>query len=278
MKNIDYIRDDIREFSKGNEYLSYREVDELQNVLYEDETILNITTGGLDGYKGLFLLTDDRALFIYYNEINQSKVLEVAYEKLEYLHVKQVNYYVTMELFFAGTKIEITDLPPDDADSFKQDLAFHIDFYENVRKNGAPQKKKFGFLRFLLFIGIAVLTGYIVGPQFHVVEVYDEVIPDALPREEAEETFQLEFTDMEMQKDRYETKVIGTIKNNSEQEYRYISVDVQFYDKDGTIVDSEIRSIFDLKPGKSWNLDVYTISDYAETFEIVSVYVEKVNE
>ncbi|HZH61108.1 MAG TPA: PH domain-containing protein, partial [Metabacillus sp.] len=110
MKNIDYIRDDIREFSKGNEYLSYREVDELQNVLYEDETILNITTGGLDGYKGLFLLTDDRALFIYYNEINQSKVLEVAYEKLEYLHVKQVNYYVTMELFFAGTKIEITDL------------------------------------------------------------------------------------------------------------------------------------------------------------------------
>lgn len=274
MKNIDYIREEIREFSKVNEFLSYREVDELQNVLYEDETILNITTGGIDRYKGLFLLTDDRALFIYHNEINQSKVLEVAYEKLEYIHVKQVNHYVTMEIFFSGTKIEISELPPDDADSFKQDLTFQIDFYDNMKKSGQPQKKKFGFQRFLLFIVIAMLTGYFVGPQFHVVEVYDEALTDALPIEEAQESYQLEFTEMEINKGDYETTVRGIIKNSSDKEYRYISVDIQFYDKKGSIVDSQIQSIYDLKPGKSWNLDTYTISEYADTFEIVGVYVE----
>ncbi len=274
LKNIDYIREEIREFSKANEFLSYREVDELQNVLYEDETILNITTGGIDRYKGLFLLTDDRALFIYHNEINQPKVLEVPYEKLEYIHMKQGNYYVSMELFFAGTKIEISDLPPDDADSFKQDLTFQVDFYDKMKKNGVPQKKKFGLLRVLLFIGIAVLTGYLVGPQFHVVEVYDEVLTDALPIEEAEESYQLEFTEMEINKDEYETTVRGIIKNLSDKEYRYISVDIQFYDKKGSIVDSQIQSIYDLKPGKSWNLDSYTISEYADTFEVVGVYAE----
>ncbi|WP_216772666.1 FxLYD domain-containing protein [Metabacillus halosaccharovorans] len=274
MKNIDYIREEIREFSKANEFLSYREVDELQNVLYEDETILNITTGGIDRYKGLFLLTDDRALFIYHNEINQPKVLEVLYEKLEYIHMKQVNYYVSMELFFAGTKIEISDLPPDDADSFKQDLTFHVDFYDKMKKNGVPQKKKFGLLRLLLFIGIAVLTGYLVGPQFHVVEVYDEVLTDALPIEEAEESYQLEFTEMEINEDEYETTVRGIIKNLSDKEYRYISVDIQYYDKKGSIVDSQIQSIYDLKPGKSWNLDSYTISEYADAFEVVGVYAE----
>jgi len=274
LKNIDYIREEIREFSKANEFLSYREVDELQNVLYEDETILNITTGGIDRYKGLFLLTDDRALFIYHNEINQPKVLEVPYEKLEYIHMKQGNYYVSMELFFAGTKIEISDLPPDDADSFKQDLTFQVDFYDKMMKNGIPQKKKFGLLRLLLFIGIAVLTGYLVGPQFHVVEVYDEVLTDALPIEEAEESYQLEFTEMEINKDEYETTVRGIIKNLSDKEYRYISVDIQFYDKKGSIVDSQIQSIYDLKPGKSWNLDSYTISEYADTFEVVGVYAE----
>ncbi|MCV9885378.1 FxLYD domain-containing protein [Metabacillus halosaccharovorans] len=274
MKNIDYIREEIREFSKANEFLSYREVDELQNVLYEDETILNITTGGIDRYKGLFLLTDDRALFIYHNEINQPKVLEVPYEKLEYIHMKQGNYYVSMELFFAGTKIEISDLPPDDADSFKQDLTFQVDFYDKMMKNGIPQKKKFRLLRLLLFIGIAVLTGYLVGPQFHVVEVYDEVLTDALPIEEAEESYQLEFTEMEINKDEYETTVRGIIKNLSDKEYRYISVDIQFYDKKGSIVDSQIQSIYDLKPGKSWNLDSYTISEYADTFEVVGVYAE----
>ncbi|MBU7591535.1 hypothetical protein FVO58_03060 [Metabacillus halosaccharovorans] len=274
LKNIDYIREEIREFSKANEFLSYREVDELQNVLYEDETILNITTGGIDRYKGLFLLTDDRALFIYHNEINQPKVLEVLYEKLEYIHMKQVNYYVSMELFFAGTKIEISDLPPDDADSFKQDLTFHVDFYDKMKKNGVPQKKKFGLLRLLLFIGIAVLTGYLVGPQFHVVEVYDEVLTDALPIEEAEESYQLEFTEMEINEDEYETTVRGIIKNLSDKEYRYISVDIQYYDKKGSIVDSQIQSIYDLKPGKSWNLDSYTISEYADAFEVVGVYAE----
>ncbi|WP_226529617.1 FxLYD domain-containing protein [Metabacillus niabensis] len=274
MKNIDYIREEIREFSKANEFLSYREVDELQNVLYEDETILNITTGGIERYKGLFLLTDDRALFIYHNEMNQPKVLEVPYEKLEYIHMKQGNYYVSMELFFAGTKIEISDLPPDDADSFKQDLTFQVDFYDKIKKKGAPQKKKVGLLRLLLFIGIAVLTGYLVGPQFHVVEVYDEVLTDALSIEEAVESYQLEFTEMEINKDEYETTVRGIINNLSDKEYRYISVDIQFYDKKGSIVDSQIQSIYDLKPGKSWNLDSYSISEYADTFEVVGVYAE----
>ncbi len=274
LKNIDYIREEIREFSKANEFLSYREVDELQNVLYEDETILNITTGGIERYKGLFLLTDDRALFIYHNEMNQPKVLEVPYEKLEYIHMKQGNYYVSMELFFAGTKIEISDLPPDDADSFKQDLTFQVDFYDKIKKKGAPQKKKVGLLRLLLFIGIAVLTGYLVGPQFHVVEVYDEVLTDALSIEEAVESYQLEFTEMEINKDEYETTVRGIINNLSDKEYRYISVDIQFYDKKGSIVDSQIQSIYDLKPGKSWNLDSYSISEYADTFEVVGVYAE----
>ena len=274
MKNIEYIREEIKEFSKANEFLSYREVEELQNVLSEDETILNITTGGIDGYKGLFLLTDDRALFIYHNEINQLKVLEISFEKLEYLHVTQVKHYVTIELFFAGTKIEITDLPPDDTYSFKQDLTFQIDFYENMKQKGIPQKKKFGFLRILLFIGIAVLTGYLVGPQFHVVEVYDEVLTDALPIDEAQQSYQLDFTEMEIHQDEYETTVNGIIKNLSDEEYRYISVDIQFYDNNGSVVDSQIESIYDLKPGKSWNVDVYTISEYADAFEIVGVYAE----
>jgi hypothetical protein len=120
-----------------------------------------------------------------------------------------------------------------------------------------------------------VLTGYLVGPQFNVVEVYDEVITDSLTKEEGEEKYQLEFSNMEMEKGDYDTTVKGKIKNNSEKEYRYISVDIQYYNKKGAIVDSQITSAFDLKPGMSWDLNSSSISEYAESFEIVSVYVEE---
>ncbi|WP_338787099.1 FxLYD domain-containing protein [Metabacillus sp. FJAT-53654] len=275
MRDLDSIIEEIREFSKANELLSYREVEELQNILYEDEVIIHITIGSVEGYKGLFLATVYRVLFIYHNEISQPKVLEVPYEKLEYIHVKQLNHYVAMELFFAGTKIEIMDLPPDDANTIKDEVNFQIDTYNPANKTGKTQKRKFGFLRFILFIGIAVLTGYIVGPQFNVVEVYDEAITDSLTKEEGEEKYQLEFSNLAIEKGEYDTTVKGIIKNNSDKEYRYISVDIQYYNKKGAIVDSQITSAYDLKPGMSWDLNSSSISEYAESFEIVSVYVEE---
>lgn len=276
MKSIEHIREEIQQFSKANEYLSYREVEELQHILHEDEMIMNVTTGEIEVYKGLFFATDYRVLFIYYNEINQSKVLEVAYEKLDYFHVKQVNYYVAMELFFSGSKIEITDLPPDDADSFKEILDGIIGFNKTLENNRRAPKKKFGFIRFLLFIGIAVLTGYLVGPQFQVVEVYDEVITNALSKEEGEKTYQIDLSNLELEQNEYETIVKGEIINNSNKEYRYISIDVQFYDKKGSIVDSQIEYIYDLKPGGSWNLETYSISEYSDSYKVVGVYAEAV--
>ncbi|MFV2047120.1 FxLYD domain-containing protein [Metabacillus sp. YM-086] len=70
--------------------------------------------------------------------------------------------------------------------------------------------------------------------------------------------------------------VKGEIINNSNKEYRYISIDVQFYDKKGSIVDSQIEYIYDLKPGGSWNLETYSISEYADSFKVVGVYAEEV--
>lgn len=276
MRDLDSIIEEIREFSKANELLSYREVEELQNVLYEDEVIIHITIGSVEGYKGLFLATVYRVLFIYHNEISQPKVLEVPYEKLEYIHVKQLNHYVAMELFFAGTKIEIKDLPPDDANTIKDEVNFQIGIYNPSNKTGSSQKKKkFGFLRFILFIGIAVLTGYLLGPKFHVIEVYDSVITDALSKEEGEATYQIEFSNMELVKDEFGATAKGTLTNHSDKEYRYVNIDVQYYDKEGTIVESQIETVYDLKPEQSWNFDFSSYSDYTDSFDIVGIYVQE---
>ncbi|MDQ0230700.1 PH domain-containing protein [Metabacillus malikii] len=275
MQSLEAIKNQIRELSKANEFLSYREIEELQNVLYDDEAIIYMTTGEVGGYKGLLVATDERIIFIHYNTLNQPKVLEVSYDKLEYVHLKQIDYNVSMEVFFTGTKIEISNIPPDDANSIKEELNYQIEVYQTPIKHNNSSKKKIGFPTFIFLIAIAVATGYFVGPQFKVVDVYDAVIPNSVSKQQAEKTYQLTFIDFDMVKDEYSTKVNGTVTNNSEKEYRYLSVDIQFYDKRGDLVDSEIISALNLKQGKSWHIEVFSSSEYAESYEIVGVYAEE---
>ncbi len=274
MRDIGTIKNEIGEFSKANEILSYREVEELANILFEDEEIMNITIGGVEGNKGLVVETIERLLFVYYNEIFQVKVLAFSLDDLEYIHLKQQNLLVAMELFFSGTKIELTDLPPDDANDIKEELRSQID-YNLSNKKGKPQKKQYGILKFIVLAGIAVLSGYLAGPHFNVVTVYDQGLSEALTQQEGEKQYQLAFSDFEFDVGEYGSTVRGTITNQSDKVYRYINIDIQYYNRKGAIVESKIETALDLKPGKSWHFESMPISEYAKDFEIAGVYAEE---
>ncbi|WP_269431594.1 FxLYD domain-containing protein [Bacillus sp. SA1-12] len=82
---------------------------------------------------------------------------------------------------------------------------------------------------------------------------------------------------MILEKDDYGGAIVkGTLTNHSDLEYRYVSIDIQYYNEDGTIVESKIESVFDLKPGQAWGFEFTSYSEYTEKFDIVGVLVEEI--
>ena len=59
----------------------------------------------------------------------------------------------------------------------------------------------------------------------------------------------------------YTAKVTGQAKNIGNETFSFASVDVKFYDANGTLLDTGVDSITDLEPNETWSFEILHIDD-----------------
>lgn len=272
LQNLDSIMEDIKQLPNANEILSFREeVRYLVNVLEEYEAIVQATTGEIEGCKGLLITTDEQFLFVCHNGY-QTMVFNSPYEEMEYVHARQTGYSLVMDLFFSGNKLTVNNIPLSNGVAIGNEIKEQIEFFHGSGQTTAEKKKKGSFFRVLLFLAIAIGAGYYVGPTFNTVEVPDYELHDGITQGEAEKEYGLVFSDMKLEPDSLGGGYAkGTLTNKSENVYDNVYVDVQYYNKKGDIVASEIEYVYDLNPGQSWKFEFPYYEDYIKTVKIVGI-------
>ncbi|MFT4415593.1 FxLYD domain-containing protein [Fredinandcohnia humi] len=307
MNRLEAIIKDIKEFGLADHILSFREVQDLPTILFEDESILFITLGTFESKKGLLLATDERVLFVY-TDSYITKSIKIPYGELEHVYQEKQEIESTLELFVQNKKVVIKNIPSIDIPPFVdivQDY-MEVSFIQNDRMRTSietgettPRKKSsifrlFGCFGVVAFIFVLFLIGTSiydevttdeygieegssssVDEEFEDYEVDHEPPEYALSAQEAETEYSLVISELETTHDDYYEYIVGTIKNNSDQEYSSIYVDIQLFDKDGNVIDSTIDSLERFKPGQTWAFKTEYYNKNAVEFKISGITVFK---
>jgi exonuclease I len=66
--------------------------------------------------------------------------------------------------------------------------------------------------------------------------------------------------------------IVGKIKNNTNNTYSYVQVEINLYDGSGNQVDSTITNILNLEPNKIWNFSAVVLNqERVKSYKIVNI-------
>jgi hypothetical protein len=85
-----------------------------------------------------------------------------------------------------------------------------------------------------------------------------EVVDDI--SEEVGDQEDLELLEHGFQEDGFLSYVAGKIRNNSNKDYGYVQVQINLYDAEGTLVDSTLDNVNNLRAGETWAFEAIIIS------------------
>ena len=66
-------------------------------------------------------------------------------------------------------------------------------------------------------------------------------------------------------------KIIGTIKNLTDEPYRYVEVNINLYDADGNQVDNTLANMNNLEANGTWNFTAYIVGDNVAKYRIINI-------
>jgi hypothetical protein len=70
-----------------------------------------------------------------------------------------------------------------------------------------------------------------------------------------------ELTSIQKTKDKYDKKIIGKVKNNSERNLSGVRIEFTVYNEKGAQIAIVFQSTYDLKPGGIWNFALLVTHD-----------------
>lgn len=74
----------------------------------------------------------------------------------------------------------------------------------------------------------------------------------------------LEVINHSTESDSFATYIVGSVKNNTNKQYKYVQVEVNLYDADGAQVGSTLANTNNLEPGGTWKFKTMaTTKDFA---------------
>ncbi len=99
-----------------------------------------------------------------------------------------------------------------------------------------------------------------------VIEDTDEI------EEEVESLDDLELLEHSFVDGEYYSYISGRIKNNSDNDYGYVQVQINLYDSEGTLLDSTLDNINNLRSGETWAFEAIVISpENVDSYRIESI-------
>ncbi|WP_291636449.1 FxLYD domain-containing protein [Clostridium sp.] len=69
--------------------------------------------------------------------------------------------------------------------------------------------------------------------------------------------------------------IVGTIKNTSNNSYRYVGVNINLLDKDGNLVGSTLANVKNLQGYKSWKFKAIVIEEGVTNFKVINIDASK---
>lgn len=82
----------------------------------------------------------------------------------------------------------------------------------------------------------------------------------------------LELIDSGSKRDEFGNLYItGTIKNNTNKQYKYVQVEINLYDGDGAQIGSTLANTNNLEPGGTWKFKAVALEDGAKSYKIKDV-------
>lgn len=81
----------------------------------------------------------------------------------------------------------------------------------------------------------------------------------------------LEVIESKFEKDTFGGYIVGTVKNNTKKQYKYVQVEINLYDKDGNQVGSTMSNVNNLEPGATWKFKAPVFEEKAASFKIKEV-------
>jgi len=275
LRELEEILEEIKELPKGNELINYREVRYLPHILEEDEYIEHMTLATFDERAGCLVITDERVLLIF----SASHYLSYSLDDLEHVYLEQSGYNGILEIFLENQKFIFTNIATDDAKDIKEYLMDYCYDYNGSSDVDTVTKTKKSPSAIILIVCAIIggIIGYFTTPIVYEKVVYDPYLEHLLTVEEAESQKQLILSDLEFYvgEDSYDTYAVGKLTNQSDKKYDFVALDVQYYNKYGDIIESEIESVTNLKPGQSWVFKWYPWEEQVVDFDIVGFEISQ---
>lgn len=81
----------------------------------------------------------------------------------------------------------------------------------------------------------------------------------------------LEIVEHHSEAEQYSRYVLGTVKNNTSNEYSYVQVEINLYDDAGNQVGSTMDNTTNLEPGGTWKFKALMLEDSATKYKVKGV-------
>jgi hypothetical protein len=126
MPTLDQIKEQIKQFDKTGFTLSRKEVKELPNILRENETVENATSGTYNNSGGLLVGTNSRVLFIDKGLLYGLKIEEFGLDKISSSQFETGLLMGKLTIFASGNKAVIDMVPKGEVKAFAEWLSNKI--------------------------------------------------------------------------------------------------------------------------------------------------------
>lgn len=119
MPNLEEVKEQIQKKTGLTKFLGRKEIKELPNILWEDETVENVIQGYYNDGTGLLVATNKRLIFID-KGIIKLKVEDFPYDKISSLQYETGIILGKMTVFTSGNRADIKNLAKNETRPFAE--------------------------------------------------------------------------------------------------------------------------------------------------------------
>lgn len=132
MPTLDQIHSQIKTLDDFESFLGRKEIKELPNILWEDESLLNIIQGTYNDGIGILVATNKRLVFIDKGLFYGLKVEDFPYDKISSIQYETGLVFGKLTIFTSGNKAVITDVTKSKVRSFGDEVRARISNLSNI--------------------------------------------------------------------------------------------------------------------------------------------------
>ena len=128
-----------------------------------------------------------------------------------------------------------------------------------------PQRKKTTVFGVTVLIALVLIVAFIGRALLRVVAsaVSTNTNTASARNGQTADKPEVELLDWHFESEEFGSKIVGSVRNNTDEEYGYIQVEFNLYDSDGNQVDSTFTNCNNLEPHKTWQFECPILSDKA---------------